>query len=160
MLFITIHSTASGRLISWTSEEEGSISWWSSPVSYASAHILIPRTAEEVWRCVPDKDTAWTVEGLNTISLNLEFAHRLPGADDLEERVTDSQLQRGAWQVAWWCLQYDIPAERTVNIDLYGIIGHADIPPAYNTGGHWDPGPYFDWDTFMRYVLQWKALLS
>lgn len=157
ILLVSVHSTASGRLIPWEDEETGTLRWFDNPASDASAHVVIPRTVEEVWRCVDDEQASWTIEGLNPISLNLEFVHRLPGSPDEEERVTESQLVRGAWQVAQWCRRYELLPERT-DIDGMGIVGHGDIPPEFNTGRHWDPGPFFDWDTFIALVKQWFSV--
>lgn len=103
-----------------------------------------------------DDNTAWTVEGLNPVALNMEFAHRF--VNDPADAVTRSQLERGAYQVAVWCGKYDIPIRRVIDFDhgASGIIGHGEIPTRYNTNHHTDPGPYFDWDTFLELVRDWR----
>src|SRR5581483_8554984 len=63
-----------------------------------------------------------------------------------------AQLRGLAALTAWLCDRYGIPKDRS------HIIGHDEVPDPYNpgqfggSGHHQDPGPYFDWTTFMSYV--------
>ena len=154
---VVLHSTAGGAS-SWAGEEQGTVGWFQNPDSGASSHVVVPRTKLEVWRFVPDGLAAWTVERFNPSSLNLEFVHRAPRSSSPEERVTDSQLERGAWQVARWCKLYGVPAERA-SWDVPGIIGHGDLPPVFNTHGHVDPGLFFDWDRFFYWLHRWLEIV-
>ncbi len=62
---------------------------------------------------------------------------------------TESMYQTSAALVAHLAQKYGVPLDRA------HIIGHDQIPgvtPAYVRGMHWDPGPYWDWEHYMRLV--------
>ncbi len=58
----------------------------------------------------------------------------------------DAQYCQTARLVRGICDRWDIPCDRD------HIIGHAEANAMYCHGSHTDPGPGWDWDTFMGYV--------
>ncbi|MFL4905118.1 N-acetylmuramoyl-L-alanine amidase [Streptomyces sp. MMS24-I2-30] len=62
---------------------------------------------------------------------------------------TQSVYQDTADLVKYLAAKYDIPLDRE------HVIGHDNVPGPlddYVAGMHWDPGPYWDWNTFMAMV--------
>jgi len=65
------------------------------------------------------------------------------------EWYTESMYRTSAALVRYLTERYDIPRDRA------HIIGHDQIPgtvPSTVAGMHWDPGPYWDWEHYMRLV--------
>jgi N-acetylmuramoyl-L-alanine amidase CwlA len=67
-------------------------------------------------------------------------------------------LRRAAALVAGLCLAYDVPVRhlngRELRSGKHGICGHSDVRDAWGQTTHWDPGPHFPWDDFLRMVRQ------
>lgn len=60
---------------------------------------------------------------------------------------TEAMYQSSASLVSYLAAEYGVPLDRA------HIIGHDQIPgvtPAYVAGMHWDPGPYWNWEHYMR----------
>lgn len=73
-------------------------------------------------------------------------------------------MERTAKLTAELCLYLDIPVVRLtvaqVKAGNMGICGHVDVSKAFGQSSHWDPGPYFPWDTFMAMVRAWVKKLT
>jgi N-acetylmuramoyl-L-alanine amidase CwlA len=56
-------------------------------------------------------------------------------------------LKRAAWQVARWCVKYDIPPRWLTGAQIIdeapGMLTHADVTNILGKGNHSDPGPNF-----------------
>ncbi|MFI6536692.1 N-acetylmuramoyl-L-alanine amidase [Nonomuraea sp. NPDC050547] len=121
----------------------------------ASAHLCVDNNS--VVRCVSDSDTAWAAPGCNSDGLQIELAGRA-GQNEAQWADTYSRdlLELAARQVAAWCKKHNIPARRLTRAQLRagqrGIVGHADVSAVYKRSDHWDPGPKFPWDDFIRKV--------
>lgn len=126
----------------------GTWSWFQNPAAQSSAHYVVDPNGSVV-QMLRDQDIGWHAGNwsVNQTSIGIEqagFTYR----DD----VSDAQLRGLAALTAWLCDQYGIPKDRA------HIIGHSEVPnpndPSRGGGsaGHTDPGPYFDWGTFMAYV--------
>src|SRR3990167_7354688 len=60
-----------------------------------------------------------------------------------------SMISSSSQTIVPWPARYGVPLDRE------HIIGHDEIPGlsiARTPGMHWDPGPYWDWNRFMRMV--------
>lgn len=74
-----------------------------------------------------------------------------------------AMLRGAAKDVARLCLAYGVPIRKvgpaTLKAGGEGICGHDDVRDAWGQTDHWDPGPYFPWNTFIKMVqAEAKAL--
>ncbi len=122
------------------------IAGFTNPASYVSAHYVVRSADGFVTQFLPTKDVAWQAGNwyVNTHSVGIEqegFA--VEGATWFTEALYHSTSQL----VRYLATKYGVP------LDRLHIIGHDNVPgisPAGIPGMHWDPGPYWDWDHFMR----------
>ncbi len=129
--------------------------WFANPISEVSAHYCVD--ARTTIQCVHEDDIAWHARGGNTGSIGIELAgyagQRSLGWDDTYSHAV---IERAARLTADLCDRYTIPIRRLRAADLIagkrGITGHADVSAAYRKSDHWDPGPDFPWETFLRLV--------
>lgn len=67
-----------------------------------------------------------------------------------------AMLRGAAKDVARLCLAYGVPIRKigpaTLKAGGEGICGHDDVRDAWGQTDHWDPGPYFPWNTFIKMV--------
>jgi N-acetyl-anhydromuramyl-L-alanine amidase AmpD len=127
--------------------------WFQSPASEVSAHYCVDDAG--IVQCVREEDIAWHARGGNTNSIGIELAgyagqKTLGWSDDYSRAV----VERAARLTAEVCLRHDIPIRRIRAADLVagrrGITGHADVSLAFHKSDHWDPGPDFPWNRFVR----------
>jgi len=126
----------------------GTISWLANRAAGASAHYVVSREGR-VAQCVRDEDIAWHAGwwDTNTHSIGIEHA----GYIDNPEWFTQSMYHTSARLSAWCCKKYKIP------IDRKHIIGHYQVPGCSSGSGggidcHTDPGPYWNWNKYMRLI--------
>lgn len=117
---------------------EGCIRWFQSAKSEVSAHYVVARDGR-ITQMVSDKDKAWHsgTQKYNAEGIGIEhegWAHK--------NTWTDLQYRASAKLTRYLCLQYNIPMDRA------HIISHAQIAPKRRS----DPGPYFDWDYYLKLV--------
>jgi hypothetical protein len=137
---IVIHKAEGSAYSTWN--------WFQNPAAQASAHYVVD-TGGSVTQMVADGDIAWHAGNwaYNQSAIGIEQAGYTYRND-----VSDAQLRGLAALTAWLCDRYGIPKDRA------HINGHDEVPDPYNprqfggAGHHTDPGPYFDWATFMSYV--------
>ena len=124
----------------------------------ASAHYGIERDGT-ITQSVLDKDRAWHAPGVNSWSIGIEhagFAKDNPNSPD-HLGFPLVQIKASAKLVAKLCRKYNIPINRKY------IFGHREIgregdratagnPGADGSGNHSDPGPYWKWDSYIRWV--------
>jgi N-acetyl-anhydromuramyl-L-alanine amidase AmpD len=129
--------------------------WFASPAAQVSAHYCVDRGS--IVQCVREEDVAWHARGGNATSIGVELAG---AAAQTPEQWADAYsaavLRRAAGLVAALCVRHDIPVRRVAASGLRagasGITGHADVSLAFGKSDHWDPGPGFPWDAFLRRV--------
>ncbi|HEX9033225.1 MAG TPA: peptidoglycan recognition family protein [Streptosporangiaceae bacterium] len=115
---------------------------------YASAHYVVQSSTGDVTQMVPTKDIAWHAGNwyMNMHSIGIENeGYALQGAT----WYTPSEYQSSAALVRYLAARFSIPLNRQ------HIIGHDNVPgptDPYVAGMHWDPGPYWDWNYFMKLV--------
>lgn len=129
----------------------------------ASAHWCVD--ADSRVRVVPDEDTAWTLPGANTRSLNLELAgFAKQTAADWADDYSIKMLEIAALCAAEWVIKYKIPVRKLTDAQIRsgekGFAGHVDVNRVYKKSSHWDPGPAFPWDYFLGRVNAHVAALG
>lgn len=135
--YIVIHDTEGSY--------ESAISWFQDAQSYVSAQYVIRSSDGQVTQMVPNKDVAWHAGNwyVNTHSIGIE--HEGFAADG--SWYTDAMYQSSAKLVKYLAKKYGIP------LDRQHIIGHdqfAGITQTGNASMHTDPGPYWDWEYYMK----------
>lgn len=158
VLAVAVHSTESLDIPGW-SDLTSVGNWFDNPTSDASAHVGIDGEAHtDVW--VRSNRKAWTIGAANSFTCNIEFIAKAAQAKSSWE---EAQVKEGAKWAAYWCLKYNIPAQRGVvrNINglcvctRKGIITHMDVTAA-GFGSHTDPGPNFPLQRFLELTRYYK----
>lgn len=124
----------------------------SRPEVQASYHLAVDRNAD-VARMVADSDRAWAAgavgnnEGLHICALGW-------AAQEREEWLDfPQQLRQIGLEIARWCKQEGIPAEKLTPDQLragtWGVGGHGDVAEAWGETDHTDPGSGFPYDVVL-----------
>jgi N-acetyl-anhydromuramyl-L-alanine amidase AmpD len=110
------------------------------PAKKVSAHYVVRSADGHVAQCVREADVAWHAGNwdYNTRSVGIEHE----GWVDRPAYFTEALYQESAKLTAGICGRYGIPRDRA------HIIGHYEVPGT----DHTDPGPYWDWDRYLRMV--------
>ncbi|GII88989.1 hypothetical protein Ssi03_69790 [Sphaerisporangium siamense] len=118
----------------------GTISWFQNPSAQVSAHYVVRSSDGAVTQMVRDKDVAWHAGNwdYNTRSIGIEHEGYVTDAS----WYTDAMYRGSAALTRYICDKYGIPKDRA------HIVGHSEVPGATHT----DPGPYWNWTTYMGYV--------
>ncbi|WP_308290400.1 N-acetylmuramoyl-L-alanine amidase [Streptomyces meridianus] len=116
----------------------GTISWFQDPAAESSAHYVIRSSDGDVTQMVRDSDTAWHAKSANSHSLGIEHEGYIEDAS----WFTDAMYNASAALVRHLTAVYGIPRDRE------HIVGHGEVPG----NDHTDPGPSWDWDTYMALV--------
>ncbi|WP_299536020.1 N-acetylmuramoyl-L-alanine amidase [uncultured Streptomyces sp.] len=140
--YIVLHDTEVGF--------DSTLKLFQNPASKTSAHYVVRSSDGHVTQMVKTKDIAWQAGNwyVNTHSIGIEQeGYAAQGA----QWYTPAMYRSTARLVAHLARVHDIP------LDRQHILGHDGVPPtsAAGTGGmHWDPGPYWDWNRFMKLLRQ------
>lgn len=109
---------------------------------------------------VKDSHIPWGAKGANHNGWHIEMCGyaRWSREEWLEQ---DAMLRNGAWRCALRAKWYKIPlrwvSPKGLKAGLHGFTTHVDVNRAFRKGDHWDPGPGFPKDVFMRYVREYTA---
>ncbi len=119
------------------------ISWFKNSVSNVSAHYVVSRKGK-VAQCVRNEDIAWHAGNwkYNTKSIGIEHA----GFAGNPHTWTTRMYRSSARLSAYLSRRYNIPVDRR------HFIGHREVPGVDKTC----PGPYFDWDRYLRLVRRYR----
>ncbi|MYS23000.1 N-acetylmuramoyl-L-alanine amidase [Streptomyces sp. SID4948] len=135
--YIVIHDTESSY--------QSAVNAFQTSGNGDSAHYVMRASDGAITQMVADKDLAFHDGNywFNMHSIGIEHeGYAAQGAT----WYTQEQYQDTAALVAYLAARYDIPLDRE------HIIGHDNVPgpqSSYVVGMHWDPGPYWDWSSFM-----------
>lgn len=116
----------------------GSISWFQNPEAQVSSHYVVRSSDGEVTQMVRDADTAYHARSANASSLGIEHE----GYVDDPSWFTDAMYRSSAKLTRHLADKHGIPLDRE------HIIGHSEAPG----NDHTDPGPNWNWDTYMSLV--------
>jgi N-acetyl-anhydromuramyl-L-alanine amidase AmpD len=136
--------------------------WFSRPDAAVSAHYCVD--ADSIVQCVREEDIAWHARGGNASSIGIElagYARQSPAGWD--DPYSVAMLRLTAPLTAELCARYGIPVRwlrvEQVRERAAGITGHDEISRAFGLSDHWDPGPAFPVDRFLRLVRRSAARL-
>ena len=134
---IVIHVTQG----SWSS----AINWFKDGRAQVSAHYTVRSSDGKIGQSVREADIAWHAGNwdYNTHSIGIEHE----GYVSQKRWFTDAMYRSSARLAAYLCKKYRIP------IDRKHIIGHNQVPGA----DHTDPGPYWNWERYMRLVRSYAG---
>jgi hypothetical protein len=116
----------------------GTISWFQNPSSKVSAHYLVRSSDGDITQMVRDKDVAYHATTYNGRAIGIEHEGYVSDAS----WFTDAMYRSSAALTRYVADKYGIPKDRG------HIIGHVEVPGS----DHTDPGPYWNWTTYMQYV--------
>lgn len=154
---IVVHCTAGPESAKGTGAEAVQ-NMFATQTRKASAHVTVDNNS--IARSVHDWDTAWAAKGFNARGLHLELVG-MPNQTRAQwlDTVSRATLKNGAKVIADWCRRYDIdPRWATLpqlksGSPLFAFTTHKLCSDANPEGtGHWDPGPNFPTDIFIRDV--------
>ena len=142
---IVIHDTE-GRFI-------GSVRFLQRARTHGSAHFVVSRRGQIV-QLVPVTDVAWHSGNSwwNLHSIGIEHEGWVG-----RRAYTESEYRASAQLVAYLAHRWSIP------IDRDHIIGHNEVPNPFHpgwfggSGGHTDPGMYWNWGHYMHLVRYYAA---
>ena len=110
----------------------------------SSSHYVVQSSDGHVVQMVDDKNMAWHATCLNPVSLGIEHEGY---AEEPGRWYSDAMYCGSASLVRWLADRHAIPLDRD------HIIGHSEANALYCDGSHWDPGPGWDWDYYMKLVV-------
>jgi hypothetical protein len=151
---VVIHSAEAADSFGGDSSAEGVAIFFSRPSTKASTQLAVDR--DSCVRMLPDLVIPWGAAGANSDGLHVEICGRA-GWSKAEWLQRKTMLQRAAYRVAKWCWLYDIGPKWLSNRQLAngtarGLTTHAQVNEVFKRGSHWDPGPGFPRDIFLRWV--------
>jgi N-acetyl-anhydromuramyl-L-alanine amidase AmpD len=126
-----------------------SVRWLRNEQAHASSHFIVSRRGR-ILQLVHTSDIAWHAGNMSVNKTSLGIEHE--GLVDDPAGFTDAEYVASARLVAYYARLALMP------IDRGHIIGHAEVLNPYDPSqlggadGHTDPGPYWDWDRYMRLV--------
>lgn len=127
----------------------------------ASAHWAVDN--DSVVGMVREADTAWAAPGANADGIQIEHAgYAGQGPGGWADQYSQALLGRSAAVAAGAAARWGIPLRRLTNTQLAsgyaGFVGHNQVSAVYKLSTHWDPGPAFPWDQYMRLVAGGRVL--
>lgn len=133
--FVVIHTTQGAY--------NGTLSWFQNPSSQVSSHYVVRSSDGQITQMVEHKNTAWHAQCYNARSIGIEHEGFVA---DPGRWYTDALYTESAKLTRWIADRHGIPKTRS------RIIGHAEVAPGCNTGGHTDPGSGWNWTKYMQLV--------
>jgi hypothetical protein len=134
--YIVIHDTEESYA--------SALATFQNPAAYTSAHYVIRSSDGEVTQMVRTKDVAWHAASNMVNAQSIGIEHEGVAVDGAQW-YTDAMYRSSATLVRYLAARFHIPLDRE------HIIGHNDVANTRNLrGSHWDPGPFWDWNRYMR----------
>ena len=134
---IVIHDTESSYA--------STIAEFQNPAAYVSANYVIQSSTGAITEMVRPKNVAWAVGNwyYNTHSISIEHeGYAAQGS----AWYTQIMYKNSAELVRYLAHRFNVPLNRQ------HIIGHDNVggpTDADNAGMHWDPGPFWNWQSYM-----------
>jgi hypothetical protein len=124
------------------------INWFNDSRAGTSAHYTVRSSDGFVGQSVHEKDIAYHAGNWNYNASSIGIEHE--GYVSNSSWFTTSMYRSSARLTAYLSKKYGIP------IDRQHIIGHNEVPGATHT----DPGPYWNWDRYMKLVKHYRGQFS
>ncbi|HWC80861.1 MAG TPA: peptidoglycan recognition family protein [Pseudonocardiaceae bacterium] len=140
--YIIIHDTESSY--------DAAITAFQNSAHEASANYVIRSSDGQVTQMVPNGDLSWDVANWTTNQHSISIEHE-GYATQGSQWYTSAMYQSSAALVRYLANEYHIPLDRK------HIIAHEDVSgelTSNQAGQHWDPGPFWDWQTYMGLLGQ------
>jgi hypothetical protein len=134
---IVIHDTESSYA--------STIAEFQNPAAYVSANYVIQSSTGDITEMVRPQNVAWAVGNwyYNTHSISIEHeGYAAQGAT----WYTQIMYKNSAELVRYLAHRYNVPLNRQ------HIVGHDNVggpTDADNATQHWDPGPFWNWQSYM-----------
>ncbi|MFF1378069.1 N-acetylmuramoyl-L-alanine amidase [Streptomyces sp. NPDC058308] len=109
------------------------------PAHGAAAHYVV-RKDGHIAQMIRELDVAFHAGNKSWNERSIGIEHE--GFVDRKSSFTDEMYAASARLTAGICKRYDFPVDRE------HIVGHVEVPGT----DHTDPGPYWDWDRYIRLV--------
>ncbi|MFL5320080.1 MAG: N-acetylmuramoyl-L-alanine amidase [Myxococcaceae bacterium] len=122
----------------------GTVSWFKNTASQVSAHYVVRSSDGQITQMVEHANTAWHAQCYNSKSIGIEHEGYV---NDPATWYTDAMYGESAKLTRWIADRHGIPKDRS------HIIGHYEVAPSCNTGGHTDPGSGWNWSKYMGLVV-------
>ncbi|MGN9787430.1 N-acetylmuramoyl-L-alanine amidase [Nonomuraea sp. ZG12] len=116
----------------------GTISWFQNPAARVASHYVVRSSDGQITQMVREKDRAFHAGEYNRRSVGIEHEGYVNNAS----WFTDQMYRASAALTRNIADRYGIPKNRT------HIVGHVQVPGT----DHTDPGPHWNWTTYMNYV--------
>lgn len=155
---VVIHSAEASDDAGEDTTAEGVASYFSRKTTQASTQLAVDR--DSCVRMLPDLVIPWGASGANHDGLHVEICGRAAWSEAAWLRRT-GMLRRAAYRVAKWTWLYDIPVRWLTDRQLAGgsakgLTTHVQVNRVFKRGEHWDPGPDFPRDQFLRWVAEYR----
>jgi N-acetylmuramoyl-L-alanine amidase len=114
--------------------------------TYVSWQYTLRSSDGHIWQHLKPRDVGWQAGNWYVNSHSIGLEHEGVAAQGATW-YTEAMYQTSAALVRYLTDRFDIPR------DSAHVIGHDQVPsitPANVAGMHWDPGPYWDWEHYMR----------
>lgn len=136
--YIVIHTTDA----SWDLTKQ----IFQDPTNAAAAHYLVRSSDGHIAKFVAPRHVAWHAGNwyYNMHSIGIEHE---AWAFEGHKWFSDALYSESAKLVRYLARRYGVPLDRA------HILGHDEVPgisQARQKSMHWDPGPYWDWDRYMK----------
>jgi N-acetyl-anhydromuramyl-L-alanine amidase AmpD len=141
---IVIHDTESSYA--------STIAEFQNPAAYVSANYVIQSSTGDITEMVRPKDVAWAVGNwyYNTHSISIEHeGYAAQGS----VWYTQIMYKNSAELVRYLAHRFHVPLTRQYIVGHDNVAGPTD---ADNAAQHWDPGPFWNWQSYMG-LLQGKS---
>lgn len=140
---------------------EAAARWFANPRSGGSAHLCAD--ANLCYTTLLPRFIPWAAPGANVRGWHLEIAGFAQWTRE-QWMARKGLLERSAYKIALHADAYDIPIRLLTAAQLRagqvgGFATHKRVSEAFG-GSHWDPGPGFPLDHFMRRVRFHAANLN
>ncbi|MCE7552586.1 N-acetylmuramoyl-L-alanine amidase [Streptomyces thermodiastaticus] len=130
---VVIHVTQGSR--------SSAVKAFQNPAHQAAAHYIVGADGR-ITQMIRELDVAFHAGNREVNERSVGIEHE--GFVERASSFTDAMYAASARLTAGVCTRYGIPVDRE------HIVGHSEVPGA----DHTDPGPYWDWDRYMRLVRQ------
>ncbi|MBX7101448.1 MAG: N-acetylmuramoyl-L-alanine amidase [Myxococcaceae bacterium] len=121
----------------------GTMSWFQNTAAQVSSHYIVRSSDGQITQMVEHKNTAWHAQCYNSKSIGIEHEGYV---QDPGRWFTDAMYTESAKLTRYIADRHGIPRDRS------HIIGHVEVAPSCNTGGHTDPGSGWNWSKYMSLV--------